>query len=122
MPDWYLLTGDASAEWLKLANSTINQSKFLGGSEYKWSKTTDPQIIMLKAGKPRSIAVLVTDVQNVWNSRFTVDVLWTRSSIKQSQSTGQRQVAHQVPYQFQEQRTVYQVKQVPFWEIIFAPN
>jgi hypothetical protein len=37
VPDWYLLTGNASSEWLKLANSTINQARFLGGSEYKWS-------------------------------------------------------------------------------------
>jgi hypothetical protein len=119
-PDWYFIRGNASPDWLKTANIMINQGKFLGSSEYMFSKKVDPQVIVLKAGKPSMIAVLVNEGQNRWNSRFTVEVLWARSTIEQNQTVGKRPVARQVPYQVQRQRTVYQVKQVPFWETIFG--
>jgi hypothetical protein len=121
LPDWYLIRGIASPDWLKTANTMINQAKFLGGSNYIWSQAADPQIVVLKAGKPASIAVLVSGPQNRWNSRFSIDVLWTRNIIEYSQAAKQRQVAHQVPYHVQKQRTVFQARQVPFWEAFSSP-
>jgi len=115
-PSWYFFTGSASATWLDTANKMMQQAKFIGATDYLWWRTYDPQIIVLKAGKPSSIAVIITGPQNTWNSRFNLDVIWSRNNTGYSYVTKQRQVSKQVPFQVERQRTVYKVKQVPFWE------
>jgi hypothetical protein len=120
-PGWYLLQGNASETWLKSANAMLNKAKFLGGYSYFRNRAADPQVIVLNAGRPSSIAVIFSAVQNKWNEGITVDALWTRNTIVSQQVTRERQVERQVPYQVQKQRTVYQIRQVPIWETIFSP-
>jgi hypothetical protein len=120
-PAWYLIKGTASATWLQSANTMINQSKFLGATSYLFSKSADPQIIVLNAGKASSIAVIITGPENRWNCRINLDVLWTRDTFKYEPITKQRQVSKEVPFQVDRQRTVYQTRQVPFWEAMLSP-
>jgi len=120
VPTWYLIKGNASATWLKSANTMINQAKFLGATNCLWSQAANPQVLVLKAGKPSSIALIITEAQNKWNCRVNLDALWSRNTVEYLPVTKQRQVSKQVPFQVELQRTVYQVKQVPFWEIIIS--
>ena len=120
-PTWYLITGTASAQWLKSANTMINQAKFLGATSYLWSQVADPQILVLKAGKPSKIAIIITEAQNKWNCRVSLDAIWSRNIVDYQPVTKQRQVSKQVPFQVEQQRTVYQVRQVPFWDTILSP-
>ncbi|MBN1376340.1 MAG: hypothetical protein JXA01_09305 [Dehalococcoidia bacterium] len=121
LPQSYLITGSASITWLKSANSIINHAKFLGGTGYLWSKPADPQIFYLDAGKASSIAVIVSGPINKWNGSVNLDVLWNHTATSRHTVTKERQVTRQVPYQVEHQRTVYKVKQVPFWEIVSSP-
>lgn len=121
MPESNLITGGASSTWLKSANSIINHAKFLGGTSYLWSKHSDPQVFYLDAGKASSIAVIVSGPTNKWNGSVDLDVIWSRTSSSQQTVTTERQVTKQVPYQVERQRTVYKIKQIPFWEIMFSP-
>jgi hypothetical protein len=120
-PDWYFITGTASTTWLKSANTMINQAKLLGATSYRWSQVADPQVLVLKAGKPNSIALIITQAQNKWNFRVNLDALWSRNTTDYQPVTKQRQLSKQVPFQVERQRTVYQVRQVPFWELIISP-
>ncbi|MCX6005704.1 MAG: hypothetical protein NTZ34_00360 [Chloroflexi bacterium] len=120
-PDWYFITGTASDTWLKSANTMINQAKLLGATNCLWSQVADPQIIILKAGKPSSIAIIITEAQNKWNCRVNLDALWSRNTVDYQPVTKQRQVSKQVSFQVERQRTVYQVRQVPFWETVLSP-
>jgi hypothetical protein len=120
IPKWYVITGTASATWLKTANTMINHAKLLGATNCLWSQAADPQIIILKAGKPSSIALIITEAQNKWNCRVNLDALWTRNTVEYLSVPRQRQVSKQVPFQVERQRTVYQVRQVPFWEIFVS--
>jgi len=120
VPTWYLIKGNASATWLKSANTMINQAKFLGATNCLWSQAANPQVLVLKAGKPSSIALIITEAQNKWNCRVNLDALWSRNTVEYLPVTKQRQVSKQVPFQVEVQRTVYQVRQVPFWEIIIS--
>jgi hypothetical protein len=120
IPSWYLITGTASATWLKSANTMIEQAKLLGATSCRWSQAADPQILILKAGKPKSIALIITNLQNKWNCRVNLDALWSRNTTDYQPVTKQRQLSKQVPSQVERQRTTYQVRQVPFWELIFS--
>jgi hypothetical protein len=120
-PTWYIITGTASAQWLRLANTMINQAKFLGATSYLWSQSVDPQILVLKAGKPSSIAIIITGAQNKWNCRVSLDAIWSRINVNYQPVTKEKQVSKQVPFEVERQRTVYQVKQVPFWNIVLSP-
>ncbi len=120
-PTWYLITGTASNSWLKSANTMLNQAKLLGATNCHWSQVADPQIIVLKAGKPSSIALIITGAPNKWNCRINLDAIWSRNTIEYVPVTKQRQISKQVPFQVERQRTIYQVRQVPFWETIISP-
>jgi hypothetical protein len=120
-PNWYLITGTASATWLKSANTMITQAKFLGATSYRWSQVADPQVLVFKADRPNSIALIITQAQNKWNCRVNLDALWSRNTTDYQTVTKQRQVSKQVPFQVERQRTIYQVRQVPFWELILSP-
>jgi hypothetical protein len=121
LPQWYLIKGSASLTWLQSANTMINQSRFLGATNYLFSKSADPQIIVLNASRATSIAIIITGPTNKWNCRINLDALWSRDTLKYEAVTKQRQVSKQVPFQVERQRTVYQTRQVPFWEIILSP-
>jgi hypothetical protein len=120
-PDWYTITGKAPEFWLQSANVWVNQSRFLGATNYLWSKSANPQVIELDAGKASRVAIILSGPQNRWNCRATVDVVWSRNSVEYTPVIRERQIPRQVITQVQKQRTVRTVRQVPFWEAIFSP-
>jgi hypothetical protein len=109
--------GGASTTWLDMANIQINQAKFLGGRTNIWSRPENPQIFDLDAGKAQKIGVIICGPQNQWNSRVTLEGLFTRDTVSYKTVTRERQMSKQVPYEVQKQKTTYQARQVPFWEI-----
>jgi hypothetical protein len=120
-PKWYFITGIASPTWLLTANTMIYQSRFLGATNYMFWKREDPQVIQLEAGQAKDIAIIITGPQAKWNCRVTVDVIWTRNTYDSQTVAAQRQVSKQVPYQVESQRTIYETRQVPFWDTFLSP-
>jgi hypothetical protein len=111
-------TGGASTTWLDMANVQINQAKFLGGRTNLWSRPEDPQVFELDAGKAQKIGIIICGPQSQWNARVALEGTFTRNTISQKTVTGERQVAKQVPYEVQRQKTIYETRQVPFWEML----
>ena len=116
----YFTIGGASTTWLDMANIQINQSKFLGGRTNLWSRSENPQVFDLDAGRAQKIGIIICGPQNGWNARVTLEGTFTRESVTQNRVTRERQVARQVPYEVEKQKTTYQTRQVPFWEM-FSP-
>ncbi|MCX6001603.1 MAG: hypothetical protein NTY79_03605 [Chloroflexi bacterium] len=113
--------GGASDSWVDAANTRINQALFLGGRTYLWSKQADPQIIEMNAGRAQKIGVIICGPQNSWNSRITVAANWSSSTTSYQPVTKERKIEKQVPYTVQKQKTIYETRQVPFWEVLFTP-
>ncbi len=111
-------TGGASTQWLDMANIQINQAKFLGGRTNLWSKPENPQVFELDAGRAQKIGIIICGPQNQWNARVTLEGAFTTDTVLYKTVTKERQVAKQVPYEVQSQKTTYQTRQVPFWEIL----
>ncbi|MCX5993375.1 MAG: hypothetical protein NT177_04050 [Chloroflexi bacterium] len=109
--------GGASTTWLDMANIQINQAKFLGGRTNLWSRPENPQVFDLDAGRAQKIGIIICGPQNQWNARLTLQGIFTRDSLSQKSVTGERQVARQVPYEVEKQKTTYETRQVPFWEM-----
>lgn len=112
-----IVIGGASTTWLDMANIQINQAKFLGGRTNLWSKPENPQVFELDAGKAQKIGIIICGPQNQWNARLTLQGTFTRNAVAHETVTGERQVAKEVPYEVEKQKTTYQARQVPFWEI-----
>jgi len=117
---WSWITGAATSTWLDWANERMSHARFLGGRSNVWSKPGDMQLIELDAGRARTIAVIISGLQNKWNGSFTLGVVPAYDKVDNIQSPGERKIARQVPYQVQKQRTTYEFKQVPFWEAFFS--
>ena len=100
-----------------MANTQINQAKFLGGRTNIWSRAEDPQVFELDAGKAQKIGIIICGPQNQWNAQVTLQGTFTYDTVSHKAVTGERRVAVQVPYEVQKQKTTYQAMQVPFWEI-----
>jgi hypothetical protein len=109
--------GGASTTWLDMANIQINQAKFLGGRTNIWSRPENPQVFELDAGKAQKIGIIICGPQNQWNAQVTMEGTFTRNAVSYKTVVKERQVAKQVPYEVQKQKTIYQARQVPFWEI-----
>jgi len=110
-------TGGASTSWLDMANTQINQAKFLGGRTNIWSRAEDPQVFELDAGKAQKIGIIICGPQNQWNARVAMEGTFTHNTVSYKTVVKQRQVAKQVPYEVEKQKTSYQTRQLPFWEI-----
>jgi len=115
-----VMIGGASTTWLDKANAQINLAKFLGGRTNLWSRSEDPQVFDLDAGKARKIGVIVCGPENRWNARISLKGTFTHNIISHKTVVKERQVEKQIPYQIQKQQTTYQVRQEPFWEM-FLP-
>ena len=116
-----VIIGGVSDSWLDAANIQINQAVFLGGRTYLWSKEENPQIFELNAGSARKIGVILCGPQNGWNARVTVTATWSRDITSYQPVTRERKVEKQVPYKVQKQKTIYETRQVPFWEGFLTP-
>jgi len=112
-----IVIGGASTTWLDMANIQINQAKFLGGRTNLWSRPENPQVFELDAGKAQKIGIIICGPQSQWNARVTLEGTFTRNAVSHKTVTRERQVAVQVPYEVEKQKTTYQAMQVPFWEI-----
>jgi len=115
-------SGGVSDSWLDAANIQLNQALFLGGRTYLWSKQENPQIFELDAGKAQKIGIILCGPQNSWNAKISVDATWSRSITSYRPVTKERQAARQVSYPSQKQKTIYETRQVPFWEIFLSPQ
>ncbi len=113
--------GGISDSWLDAANIQLNQALFLGGRTYLWSKQENPQIFQLDAGKAQKFCIILCGPQNIWNAKVSVDAAWSRNITSCRPVTKERQVARQVAYPSQKQQTLYETRQVPFWEIFLSP-
>jgi hypothetical protein len=111
---WSWIKGAAADTWLDSANALMTRAKFLGGRSNIWSKPGNVQIVDLDAGRARNVAILVSGPLNKWNASFTLYV--AAYGTAESKQSGERRMSRQLPYQVQKQRTVYEVRQVPFWE------
>jgi len=115
-------SGGVSDSWLDAANIQLNQALFLGGRNYLWSKQENPQIFELNAGKAQKIGIILCGPQNIWNAKISVDATWSRNITSYRPVTKERQAARQVSYPSQKQKTIYEIRQVPFWEIFLSPQ
>lgn len=133
-------TSGVSDGWLDTANIQVNQALFLGGRAYPtfsallpegeslytagqgytWPGEEDPLTFELNAGKAQKIAVIVCGPQNSWNARTSVAATWS-STTSYHTVTRERKIEKQVPYTVQKQKTIYETRQVPFWDVIFSP-
>lgn len=113
--------GGVSDSWLDAANMQINQALFLGGRNYLWSKQENPQVFELNAGRAQKIGVILCGPENGWNTRVTVSATWSQTITSYRPVTRERQVEKQVPYTVQKQKTIYETRQVPFWEGFLSP-
>jgi hypothetical protein len=117
---WQWFRGKSTITWLDDANTRIAQARFLAARTNLWSQSDNP-VIEADAGKATRIAVIISGPVNRWNARIAMSVLWTLTTSQTQPVTGERQVTRQVPYTVQKQKTVYEVRMVPFWEVLFRP-
>lgn len=84
--------------------------------------------VVMGPGAPETITF---DARGVWefailvNSHFDhaishVQLNWADEKVEEKIVTKQRQVPHQVPYKVTKQRTVTEIREVPFWEVLFS--
>jgi len=117
---WQWFRGKSTITWLDDANTRIGQARFLAARTNLWSQPDNP-VIEADAGKAAKIAVIISGPVNRWNARIAMSVLWTSTTLQTEPVIDERQVTRQVPYTVQKQRTVYEVRMVPFWEELFRP-
>jgi hypothetical protein len=114
-------TGGVSDSWVDAANTQLNQALFIGGRNYLWSKEEDPQIFELNAGRAQKIGVILCGPLNRWNAGISLAATWSQTITSFKPVTGERKVEKQVPYTVQKQKTVYETRQAPFWEVFGPP-
>jgi hypothetical protein len=116
--EWSWISGSATSTWLDWANERMSHAKFLGGRSNVWSSPGDVQLVDLDAGHARTVAIIISGPRDKWNASFNLKVATYGPENKQA--AGERKMSRQVPYQVQKQRTVYELRQVPFWEMLFS--
>lgn len=118
--DWTFFTGSATSTWLDYANSQLGRARFLGGRSNVWVDPKTAQIIELDAGCARTIAVIINGPDNRWNCDFSLSVVPVYHTTETRPLTEQTTTPQLVPYQVKKQRTIYEFRQIPFWEIMFS--
>jgi len=118
--DWTFFTGSATSTWLDQANSQLGRATFLGGRSNVWTNPKIAQIIELDAGSARTIAVIINGPHNKWNCDFSLSVVPVYYTTETRPLTYQAKTPQMVPYQVKKQRTIYEFRQIPFWELLFS--
>ncbi|MBM3155057.1 MAG: hypothetical protein FJ008_06940 [Chloroflexi bacterium] len=106
---------------------TVDQMKWIADFNLILGNARQLGQITMGPGAPETITF---DARGVWefaiivNSHFDhaisyVQLNWVDETIEEKTVTKQRQVPHQVPYKVIRQRTVTEVRAVPFWEVFF---
>jgi len=101
-------------EWLNNLNAVLSAAPLLG--EIRLGSGVNQ--IVFDANNIREFGIFAT----TWDfyAIRSVKLVWTDEVIGPKTVTGERQVAYQVPYQAEKQRTVYKTETVPFWDAIFG--
>jgi len=99
--------------WLNNLNTVLSTAPLLG--EVRLGSGAANQIVF-DANNITEFGIFAT----TWNAYVirSVKLVWTDEVIEPKTVTGERQVAYQVPYQVENQRTVYKTETVPFWDAI----
>lgn len=113
------------ADWITEFNSRISSARYLGGWEYSYFAFEDGHIDLYKTPQQKPFEFNITNVTNlaviVCGADFQFEPVQAIKLTWCDNITEKRPVAVevQIPYEVEKQRTVMQIKQVPFWEAIF---
>ena len=101
--------------WLNNLNAVLSTAPLLG--QIQLGPGAGSQIVF-DANNIREFGIFAT----TWDAYMikSVKLIWTDEVVAPQTVTGERQVAYQVPYQAEKQRTVYKTETVPFWDAIFG--
>lgn len=101
-------------EWLNNLNAVLSAAPLLG--EIRLGSGVNQ--IVFDANNIREFGIFAT----TWDfyAIRSVKLVWTDEVIGPKTVTGERQVAYQVPYQAEKQRTVYKTETAPFWDAILG--
>jgi hypothetical protein len=102
-------------DWLSNLNTTLSTAPMLG--EVQLGSGAANQIVF-DASNVTEFGVFAS----TWDAYAirSVRLIWTDEVIGPKTVTGERQVAYQVPYQAEKQRTVYKTETVPFWDALLG--
>ena len=102
-------------DWLNNLNTVLSTAPLLG--ELQLGSGAANQIVF-DANNVREFGIFAT----TWDAYAirSVQLIWTDEVTEPKTVTGERQVAYQVPYQVEKQRTVYKTETVPFWYAIIS--
>ena len=118
---WITSAGDTStiSNWLNTANIKFNFARFLGAQSDLWLNRDSAYSIEFDTRGARDIAVVISAPTIPQNARYSASLVWTDTVAENVTRTAERQVPYQVKRTIEKQRTVYETRQVPFWETLF---
>ena len=121
--DWTWITkeGDTTtiSNWLNTANIKFNFARFLGGQSDLWLNRGSPYSIEFDTRGAHDIAVVIAAPTTPQNARYSASFVWTDNVTENVTRTVEHQVPYLVERKVEKQRTVYETRQVPFWETLF---
>jgi hypothetical protein len=103
------------AKWTVDFNRVLGNARVLGQAVMGPGA---PEDITFDARGVWEFAILVNSYLD--HSIYHVELYWVDETAKDDVVTKQRQVPQEVPYKVQKQRTVTEVRKVPFWEALFS--
>jgi hypothetical protein len=101
------------ARWTADFNRVLGNARVLGEAVMGPGA---PEDITFDAGGVWEFAILVNSYLD--HAVYNVRLYWADETMKEEMVTKQRQVQQQVPYKVLKQRTVTEVRKVPFWEAL----
>ena len=117
------LLAEQRIAWFRHLNSILeDKSRLLGSYKQPLSGQIDEHIsneITFDVNEIKEFAIF-TDTRPQDNVIKSVELSWSDDIVEKKAVTKERQVPYEVPVQVEEQRTVMQMKKVPFWEAIFS--
>jgi hypothetical protein len=118
---WISTEGDSSSlsNWLNTANIKFNFARFLGAQSDLWMNRAKAYSIDFDTRGARDIAVVIAAPTIAQNARYSASLIWKKNVSENVTRTVERQVPYQVERSIEKLRTVYKVRQVPFWETLF---
>jgi hypothetical protein len=118
---WITKDGDTTTlrDWLNLANIKFNFARFIGAQSDLWLNRGSAYDIEFDTRGARDIAVVIAAPTMPQNARFSAFLHWTDNITENVTGTMEHQVPYQVERRVEKQRTVYKIRQVPIWEILF---
>ena len=122
--DWTWVTKEDDtgtiSDWLNTANIKFNFARFLGAQSDLWLNRGSAYSIEFDTRGARDIAVVISAPTIPQNARYSASLVWTDNITENVTRTAERQVPYQVERRVEKQRTVYETRQVPFWETLFS--